>query len=143
MTPSFKSRTARACPLSRTGSYYLPTRLRVSEEPAAYKSSRSFFSKLRVSEGPGQIKGDSQRGREGRGVGWIREEGVVGLERFRVLFTFSSGRLAGRFKSLTFGNSGRSVPSLERGEYATVCLMTSFLPVSFTHAAPFLEYITS
>ena len=57
--------------------------------------------------------------------------------------TFSSGRLAGKFRSLTFGNSGSNVPSLDRGEYATVCLLTSFLPVSLTQAAPFLEYITS
>lgn len=59
------------------------------------------------------------------------------------VLTFSSGRLAGRFRSLTFGNSGSNVPSLDRGEYATVCLLTSFLPVSLTQAAPFLEYITS
>lgn len=62
---------------------------------------------------------------------------------FSALFTFCSDRMAGRFRSLTFGNSGSSVPSLERGEYATVCLVTSFLPVSFTQAPPFLEYITS
>ncbi len=80
------------------------------------------------------------RGREDGEGGWSWRLAVRG---FSDLFTFSSGRLAGRFKSLTFGKSGRRVPSLERGEYATVCLVTSFLPVSFTHAAPFLEYITS
>lgn len=78
----------------------------------------------------------------GGGVNWLKKKIVTGVF-FSALFTFCSGRMAGRFRSLTFGNSGRRVPSLERGEYATVCLVTSFLPVSFTQAPPFLEYITS
>lgn len=74
-------------------------------------------------------------------VGWLKKKIVTGF--FSALRTFCSGRMAGRFRSLTFGNSGSRVPSLERGEYATVCLVTSFLPVSFTQAPPFFEYITS
>lgn len=79
---------------------------------------------------------EREREIKGRGGG---EDGLLK----KLLFTLSSGRLEGKFRSLTFGNSGSSVPSLERGEYATVCLVTSFFPVSFTQAAPFFEYITS
>lgn len=79
-----------------------------------------------------------ERRQERKKRGGCSKDGLL-----KVLFTLSSGRLAGKFRSLTFGNSGSSVPSLERGEYATVCLVTSFLPVSFTQAAPFFEYITS
>lgn len=67
---------------------------------------------------------EGKEGREGTEEGLRRAVHVfavsvslcVGEGRVVGAVTFSSGRLAGRFRSLTFGNSGSSVPSLDLGE---------------------------
>ena len=42
--------------------------------------------------------------------------------------TLSSETSGGNLSVVTSGNSGSSVPSLDRGEYAIICLIFSFLP---------------